>query len=306
MRNGLSDTVCPGELLRRNLVDGEQRIAIAQHDLGQPTLETSASSPTGALESALDRLYKNRFPQQVLRRRHAVWKVLCSSWFSRYVPHCGRVLEVGPGYCEFINNIAASERVGVDLNPETPTHAAPGVVIHQTAAEKLTDVVPPAHFDVAFMSNFLEHCRSQDQILSVLRAVRSALKPGGHVLILGPNFRFCYKEYFDYLDHHLPLTEKAVVEALLLVGCEVEEVRPRTLPFTFRSRLPSWPWLVRLYLQLPWVWPLFGAQFFIVGKKPVTREDEAIYSDPLLTDTVSRCASEGPRSSDKVGPAYGT
>jgi SAM-dependent methyltransferase len=271
MPNALSDTVRPSELLRRNLGEGGQGLAIAPHNLGQPTVETSESSATGVLESALDRLYQHRFPVQVLQRRQAVWKVLCSSWFSRYVPCGGRVLEVGPGYCVFINNIAASERVGVDLNPETPTHAAPGVVIHQTAAEKLTDVVLPAHFDVAFMSNFLEHCRSQEQILSVLRAVHSALKPGGRVLILGPNFRYCYKEYFDYLDHHLPLTEKAVVEALLLVGLEVEEVRPRTLPFTFRSRLPSWPWLVRLYLQLPCVWSLFGAQFFIVGRRSVSQ-----------------------------------
>jgi SAM-dependent methyltransferase len=219
------------------------------------------------LEQSVDRLYRNRFPAEVLARRQAVWKVLCASWFSRYVPRVARVLEIAPGYCEFINNIEAAERVGVDLNPETRNHAAPGVVIHEIAAEHLDRVEPNDHFDVAFMSNFLEHCRSREQILSVLCAVRTALKPGGRLLILGPNFQVCFKEYYDYLDHHLPLTEKAVVEALLLVGYEVEVVQPRTLPFTFRGRLPSWPWLVKLYLYLPWVWHLFGAQFFIVAKK---------------------------------------
>ena len=36
-------------------------------------------------------------------------------------------------------------------------------------------------------------------------------------------------------------------------GFDVELAWPSTLPYTFRSRLPSWPWLVRLYLWLPWL-----------------------------------------------------
>jgi SAM-dependent methyltransferase len=228
------------------------------------TLDAVADEP---LESLVDRIYRNRFPAPVLARRAATWKVLCESWFARYIPREGRVLEVAAGYCEFINHIAAAERVAVDLNPETRHHAGPGVVVHEIAAERLGDVVPQAHFDAAFMSNFLEHCRTREQVLEVLRAVRGALRPGGRVLILGPNFRRCAREYYDYFDHHLPLTEKAVAEALELVGFAVEVVRPSTLPYTFRSRLPSWPWLVRLYLKIPLLWRVFGAQFFLVGRR---------------------------------------
>src|SRR5262249_22974007 len=160
-------------------------------------------------------------------------------WFSRYIPRDARVLEIGAGYCEFINHTAAAERVAIDLNPETRLHAAPEVTVHEVAAEDLTTAVPSAHFDVVFMSNFLEHCRSRDQLLAVLRAAATALKPRGHVLILGPNFRYCYRAYYDYFDHHLALTDKAVVEALHLTGFIVEVAMPRTLPFTFRSRLPT-------------------------------------------------------------------
>ena len=221
----------------------------------------------GGLEAAVDRLYRHRFPEPLRARRTGVWKVLCRSWFARYIPPEARVLEVGAGYCEFINNIRAAEKAVVDLNPETRNHAAPGVVVHQVAAERLGDCVGAGYFDTAFLSNFLEHCRSRDAVLEVLWAVAAALKPGGRILILGPNFRYCYRDYFDYFDHYLPLTEKAVVEALQLSGFEPEVVRPRTLPFTFRSRLPSWPRLVQLYLRLPWLWRWFGAQFFIVGRK---------------------------------------
>lgn len=229
--------------------------------------ETDKISKLESLESILDSLYRHRFPAEILAKRTSVWKVLCESWFSHYIPPNARILEVAAGYCEFINNIEASERVAVDLNPETANHAAQGVVVHEVAAERLAEAVPHDHFDTVFISNFLEHCRSRDQILAVLRAAATVLRPTGRILILGPNFRYCYKEYFDYFDHHLPLTEKAVAEALQLAGFEVEIVEPRTLPFTFRSKFPNWPWLVRLYLQLPWLWRMFGAQFFVVGRK---------------------------------------
>ena len=219
------------------------------------------------LESVVSTLYRHRFPPASFGRRNAVWSVLCRHWFSRYVPADARVLEVGAGYCEFINHIEAAERVAVDVNPEIHEQADPDVTVHEIAAERLAQRVRHGYFDAVFMSNFLEHCRSRDQVLAVLENAALALKPGGRVLILGPNFQFCYRRYFDYFDHWLPLTDRAVVEAIRLAGFDPEVVQPRTLPYTFAGRLPSWPWLVRLYVRMPWIWPLFGAQFFIVGRK---------------------------------------
>lgn len=230
-------------------------------------IKAAESSEPGSLGSAVDRLYRHRFPPEALAQRAAVWKVLCDFWLSRYIPSSSRVLEVAAGYCEFINNIQASEKVAVDVNPETAKHAAKEVTVHQIVAERLADAVQPEYFDVVFISNFLEHCHSREQMLEVLRAVAVVLKPDGRLLVLGPNFRYCYKEYFDFFDHRLPLTEKAVAEALHIARFTIELLQPQTLPFTFRSRLPSWTWLVRLYLQIPLLWRLFGAQFFVVARK---------------------------------------
>ena len=224
-------------------------------------------SDLNVVESALSRLYRHRFPEESLYKRAQVWKVLCRSWFKLYIPPDSRVLEVAAGYCEFINNIEAAERVAVDLNPEVRDYAAPSVTVYEVSAERLLDVVPDSYFDVVFASNFFEHCRSRDQVLTVLHTITNVLKPHGRLLILGPNFRYCYKEYFDYFDHYLPLTEKSIIEALDMVGLKVELVEARTLPFTFRSRLPTWPWLVQLYLRLHFLWRIFGAQFFIVSRK---------------------------------------
>ena len=225
------------------------------------------TKPIDPLDARLEQLYGHRFPPNMRERRIAVWRLLCKLWLARYIAPEARVLEIGAGYCEFINNIKASERIAVDINPETRRQAAPGVTVYEAAAEDLADVLPQGRFDVVFLSNFLEHCRSRDRVLSVLRAAVTVLRPNGRLLVLGPNFRYCYKEYFDYFDHRLPLTEKSVGEALLLVGLKIELVKPRTIPFTFNGRLPSWPWLVAMYLRLPFLWRVFGAQFFIVAKK---------------------------------------
>ena len=220
------------------------------------------------LDAAVDRIYRHRFPPQILVHRSAVWKVLCDSWFSRYIPDSARVIEIAAGYCEFIKNVHAAERVAVDINPETLKYADDGVTVYQVAAERIGEVARESYFDTAFASNFLEHCSSRDQILTIFQAVASVLKPGGRFLILGPNFRYCYKHYFDFFDHQLPLTDKAVVEGLQVAGFKIELAQPRTLPFSFSRRYPSWTWLVSLYCKLPLIWPLFGKQFFIVARKP--------------------------------------
>src|SRR6476660_2488880 len=99
----------------------------------------------------VEQLYRHRFPEHMLARRRAVWKILCRQWFRRYISPADKVLEIGGGYCEFINNIEASERTVVDINPETRTHAGTGVSVYEIAAERLTEVLPRGYFDAVFM-----------------------------------------------------------------------------------------------------------------------------------------------------------
>jgi len=55
---------------------------------------------------------------------------------------------------------------------------------------------------------------------------------------------------------------------LALCGFETETVRPRFLPYSTKSALPSWPILVRLYLRCPPLHRLLGKQMFIVAVRP--------------------------------------
>ena len=66
--------------------------------------------------------------------------------------------------------------------------------------------LPPEHFDGAFVSNFLEHLPSQEHVADLLGRLHAAMAPGGRLAIMGPNFRYTVKEYWDYADHTLALT----------------------------------------------------------------------------------------------------
>lgn len=214
----------------------------------------------------LDKLYSQRFPDSELSNKHAIWQVLCADFFSRHVKPTDTVVDIGAGYCEFINNIVAKEKIAVDLNPDVRRFAAPDVRIINdscTAIAQLAD----GSADVVFMSNFLEHLPNKDLVLATFREAQRILRPGGRIVILQPNIRFLYAEYWDYFDHHTALSDRSLVEALLLTGFTPTTVIPQFLPYTTKSRLPQAPWLVRLYLKVPIAWRILGKQAFVVGEK---------------------------------------
>src|ERR1700677_4133234 len=110
----------------------------------------SISNPEAASgrEVDLQQTYARRFDGQELRRKQ-VWEVLCRHFFSRWVRPQDAVLDLGAGYCEFINSIEASRKFALDLNPATSAHAAPGVAVLAQDICKPWDVESSA-VDVVF------------------------------------------------------------------------------------------------------------------------------------------------------------
>ena len=121
--------------------------------------------------------------------------------------------------------------------------------------------------DVVFSSNLFEHIRNKDELVSILHEVHRVLRPGKKLLVMMPNIRYAYKEYWDYYDHHLPLSHHSLSEVLAFTDFDVTEVRSRFLPYTFKTRLPQTDFLLRLYLRLRPVQLLFGRQMFVVAEK---------------------------------------
>jgi SAM-dependent methyltransferase len=214
----------------------------------------------------LAELYKIRFPTHELQRKNAIWQVICKDYLQQYIAPTDTVVDIACGYGEFINNIRASRKIAVDLNPDAQRRLDPAVEFHQRVATELGSILQGAA-DVVFTSNFLEHLPDKATLDVFLEQVRIALKPGGRYVILGPNLRYLPGEYWDFYDHHLGLTHLSLSEALMLRGFTIERCIDRFLPYTTQGALPTHPALVKAYLKVPFAWRLLGKQFLIVATK---------------------------------------
>lgn len=214
----------------------------------------------------LQQTYRTRFAGLEEGRR-TVWKVLNRHYFSRWIRPSDTVVDVGAGYCEFINSVHAAVRYALDLNPSTKEKAAEGVrVITQDINREWQ--LPTGCADVVFTSNFFEHLRSKDELTHCLSEIGRILRGGGRLIAMGPNIRFCYNLYWDFFDHFLPLSDRSLAEAVSLAGMNPEVVISRFLPYTMvRHRYRSRAALVWIYLHLPLAWRFAGKQFLIVARK---------------------------------------
>jgi SAM-dependent methyltransferase len=212
-------------------------------------------------------LYRFRFNEADLPGKMKIWQTLCRDFFQRYIDPQMTVLDVACGYGEFINNIQAKSKHAIDLNPDTKGFLGSDVSFHETRADDMVGLAD-ASIDVAFTSNFLEHLESKSMCDSVFKEVLRVLRPGGKFIVMGPNIRYLAREYWDFYDHHLPLSHSSLEEGLSINGFRVIRNIPRFLPYTTRSALPQHPLLVSTYLKVPFVWPVLGRQFLLIAEKP--------------------------------------
>lgn len=218
----------------------------------------------------LDALYRTRFAFEARGAKDAIWRVLCAHFFQRYVRSDDVVLDVGTGFGEFLRHIQCSRRIALDIERLSGRELPPGTVEVFAPSHELSAHVLPCSVDVVFCSNFFEHLPDKAAFLATLKEILTVLRPGGHLLALQPNIRYVGGAYWDFVDHHLPLTHLTLVEAAESQGFEVVEVIPRFLPYTTRSAIPQSPWLIRMYLAVPPLWRIMGQQTWFVARKPTT------------------------------------
>ena len=208
-------------------------------------------------------LYANRFSDADSAARRRLWQVLVADFLDQWIPTDGCVLDLGAGDCAFINAVNARRRIAVDVNPEVIASAAPGV---EVVVGKLEPHRFSGECDLVMASNVFEHLVSVDELLTLLQDCASVLRPNGRLMVLQPNFKYAYREFYDYLDHSLPLTEGSLVEALELAGFRIERVEARFLPYSVKKLRITAPWALKLYLRLTPVWSIFGKQMLIVAR----------------------------------------
>ena len=81
---------------------------------------------TSPVHNNLEQLYKSRLEPNADYRR-AVWDVLVSDFFSRFIAPGAAVLDLGCGYGDFINVVQAQTRLAMDMNPEARDKLDAGV-----------------------------------------------------------------------------------------------------------------------------------------------------------------------------------
>jgi SAM-dependent methyltransferase len=183
-------------------------------------------------------------------RREVLWKTLCDCYFNRLIDPAFHVLELGAGYGHFINNVRCRRKTAVDRWPLMNQYLNASVEGHISSATEL-GFLADRSVDFVFASNLFEHL-TQSEFASCLSEIRRTLKHSGSLNILQPNYRRAYREYFDDYTHVAVYSDIALCDFLVAHGFEIIVSYPGFLPFSIKSDMPVIPWLIRLYMKLPW------------------------------------------------------
>jgi ubiquinone/menaquinone biosynthesis C-methylase UbiE len=218
------------------------------------------------LNDSTEQVYQHRFTETDVEGRNEIWREL-AKYLQRYVRDDAVVMDLACDRGHFIRHISAREKWASDVR-DMSVHLPPDIRFVQAEGVALAAHVPAGHFDAVFMSNYLEHLDSSEHVVEQFRTLRCVLKAGGRVIVLQPNISLVGGAYWDFIDHHVALTDKSLTEAAELAGFRTRTVIRRFLPYTTKSRLPQHPRLVRAYLSFRPAWLLLGKQTLYVGESP--------------------------------------
>jgi SAM-dependent methyltransferase len=211
-------------------------------------------------------LYAQRFQDKQNARKKKIWSTICKHFLQKYISSQSVVMDIAAGTCEFINAINAKEKIAIDVNNNIYDHVIGNITVINDSFFNLSNYTDKK-CDVIFASNIFEHLNTKEEVISAIKICYQYLVPGGKLLILQPNIKFIGGAYWDFIDHKVPLTDKSLIEAGKLVGFTINKNILRFLPYSTKSFLPLNPFLVFLYLKMPFVWLFMGKQSFLVMEK---------------------------------------
>ncbi len=161
-----------------------------------------------------------------------------------------RVLEVGVGAGNILEQVHSEHRVGLDLSPflleKAKKRLGPSVSLLLGDAEALHQFVQPGSFDRIYCSEVLEHVQHPENVLSEMAA---ALKPDGRVVVSVPNegmintlkgilkslgvFRLLFPTMADHMEDewHLRSFDRILLRQLASSCFVIESIQ--SVPFCF-------------------------------------------------------------------------
>lgn len=191
------------------------------------------------------------------KNRERFWEVF-TKYLQRYIPEDSSIIDIGAGRCEFINNIKAKDKWALDIEGGLSAFANEDVKIFIDKYEHVS-----FQSDIVFMSNVIEHLDS-DKIKSILDSIHFKLRD--KLIIFSPNYRYCYKRYWDDPTHKTALSHITLKRILEINGFKIKGIHPRIAPYSVEgSDFPIPKFIIWLYLHSP-IRP-FAGQMLVVAEK---------------------------------------
>lgn len=206
----------------------------------------------------MNQYYNTRYTFDKSRRR--VWLAICH-YLQKYVSPDATVIDIGAGYCDFINNIKATVKYAVDSNVNAGNFCAEG--IHFICGD-INDIEIKTKVDVVFMSNLLEHL-TDVQLNNLFYKLSALLNKNGKIILIQPNYYYSFRSYWDDYTHVKAFSHNSLSDYCVSRGYEVVHAEKKFLPFTMKSRLPKSYFLTWLYLKLPYR-PCAGQMLLVLKK----------------------------------------
>jgi SAM-dependent methyltransferase len=203
--------------------------------------------------------YQTRYTYNEDRKK--VWKAICR-YLSRYISPQSSVLDIGSGYCDFINNIKAKSKTAIDSDPASKGFCNPEITFINIDVTKTE--FEEKSFDVVFVSNLFEHLDEHDLDL-LTNKIYKWLKEKGTLILVQPNYYYAYREYWDDYTHKKAFSHVSLSDFLISKRFKILKIEKKFLPYSFKSLLPKSYLMTRLYLKS--LWRPFAKQMLIIAEK---------------------------------------
>ncbi len=171
-------------------------------------------------------------------------------WIQKRNPSIETVVDFGAGRCEFANNLKNIEVIAIDCDPKFVGFSDEKVRCIIGSLETL-DSLQPYSVDLVYVSNVLEHLEMREAHQFLLKVSRVLKRKNGKLIIIQPNFRYSYKNYFDDITHKTIYTDKSLQTLLEINGFTIIKLHRKFLPYSLQSKLSHLSFLAPIYLQLP-------------------------------------------------------
>lgn len=166
------------------------------------------------------------------------------------------MLDVGCGmghFLYYLKNKGFKHAIGIDVSPEQVSWCRQNSLNVEYIENTLNYLkLHLNEFDMIIMHDVIEHFK-KDEIVSILVALKNALKQGGKIVIQTPNMASFFGLYSRYIDltHEIGFTDMSLEQILNCTGFKNVQVRGTKIRFGLKPKR-----FLRWILYKIWLWIL--------------------------------------------------